>query len=121
MEDNLEGAKAKLAEYEESLESMERSETDERLGDATRKLAILRSNEAIMVRRYQALEESESLLRNETSRLKEEIVTIENSIMIKLGDLQRFAKAFSYRSQSLSVRCLGSSFKGEPGLSKRTW
>jgi hypothetical protein len=42
-----------LAEYEESLVAMEKGEVEERLGDATRKVAILRSNEAIMVRRYQ--------------------------------------------------------------------
>jgi hypothetical protein len=53
LEDDLEGAKAKLAEYEESLVAMEKGEVEERLGDATRKVAILRSNEAIMVRRYQ--------------------------------------------------------------------
>ncbi len=53
LEDNLEGVKAKLAEYEASLESMERGDVEERLSDLTRKIALLRSNEAIMVRRYQ--------------------------------------------------------------------
>ena len=53
LEDNLEGVKAKLSEYEASLESMERGDVEERLSDLTRKIALLRSNEAIMVRRCQ--------------------------------------------------------------------
>ncbi len=89
MEDNLEGVKAKLAEYEASLEAMEKGEAEERLSDLTRKIALLRSNEAIMVRRYQAVEESEEMLRQDASRLREEIVAVENGIFEKLGDLQR--------------------------------
>jgi hypothetical protein len=89
LEDNLEGVKAKLSEYESSLESMEKGEVEERLSDSTRKIALLRSNEAIMVRRYQAVEESESMLRKENLNLKEEIVQIQNGIVEKLGALQR--------------------------------
>ena len=90
MEDNLEGVKAKLSEYESSLESMEKGEMEERLSDSTRKIALLRSNEAIMVRRYQAVEESDGMVRKENSNLKEEIVDIENAIVQKLGTLQRW-------------------------------
>ncbi len=92
LEDNLEGVKAKLSEYESSLESMEKGEVEERLSDSTRKIALLRSNEAIMVRRYQAVEESESMLRKENLNLKEEIVQIQNGIVEKLGALQRWEK-----------------------------
>ena len=89
MEDNLEGVKAKLTEYESSLEAMEKGEAEERLSDLTRKIALLRSNEAIMVRRYQAVEESEGMLRSEASKLREEMVSVENGILEKLGTLQR--------------------------------
>ena len=78
-----------MSEYESSLESMEKGEVEERLSDSTRKMALLRSNEAIMVRRYQAVEESESMLRKENLNLKEEIVQIQNGIVEKLGALQR--------------------------------
>ena len=59
------------------------------MSDLTRKIALLRSNEAIMVRRYQAVEESEGMLRGEASKLREEIVSVENGILEKLGALQR--------------------------------
>ena len=42
-----------------------------------------------MVRRYQAVEESEGMLRRETEKLKEEMVVVENGIVEKLGALQR--------------------------------
>ena len=83
------GAKVKVAEYEDTLDSIERGEAEERLSDATRKIAILRANEAVMIRRYQAVEESERMFRAESARLKEEVVTLENGIVEKLGHLQR--------------------------------
>ena len=82
-------AKVKVAEYEDTLDSIERGEAEERLSDATRKIAILRANEAVMIRRYQAVEESERMYRLEANRLKEEIVSVENGIVEKLGHLQR--------------------------------
>ncbi len=39
--------------------------------------------------RYQAIEESESALRKETIRLKEDIVAMENGMIVKIGDLKR--------------------------------
>ena len=80
----------KVAEYEDTLDSIERGEAEERLSDATRKIAILRANEAVMIRRYQAVEESERMYRLEANRLKEEIVSVENGIVEKLGHLQRW-------------------------------
>jgi hypothetical protein len=68
---------------------MERGDLEDRLADATRKMAILRSNEAIMVRRYHVLEDSESMLRKETGKLKEDLVLLENGVLEKMGSLQR--------------------------------
>ena len=50
---------------------------------------MLKSNEAIMIRRYKAVEESEVFLRKENTKLKEERVLAENAVIEKMGILQR--------------------------------
>ena len=59
------------------------------LADTTRKIAALRSNEALMVRRYKAVEDSEMNSRKECIKLREEVVNIENAVTEKIGELQR--------------------------------
>ena len=60
------------------------------LADTTRRIAALRSNEALMVRRYKAMEDSEMNSRKECVKLREEVVKIENAVMEKIGELQRY-------------------------------
>ena len=60
------------------------------MADTTRKIAALRSNEALMVRRYKAIEDSEMNSRKECIKLREEVVKIENAVMEKIGELQRY-------------------------------
>ena len=64
------------------------------LADTTRKIAALRSNEALMVRRYKAVEESEAMARKECAKTREEVVKIENAVMEKIGELQRYITEF---------------------------
>ena len=64
------------------------------LADTTRKIAALRSNEALMVRRYKAVEESEVMARKECAKTREEVVKIENAVMEKIGELQRYITEF---------------------------
>ena len=48
------------------------------MADSTRKIAILKSNETMMVRRYRAVEESEKELRTDCAKLKRDMANIEN-------------------------------------------
>ena len=57
------------------------------LADTPRKIAALRSNEALMVRRYKAVEDSEMNSRKECIKLREEVVNIENAVTEKIGEL----------------------------------
>lgn len=61
----------------------------QKIADTTRTVALLKSNEAIMIRRYKAVEESEVFLRKENVKLKEERVLAENAVIEKMGILQR--------------------------------
>ena len=64
---------------------------EKRVADTTRKIAALRSNEALMVRRYKAIEDSEMSARRECAKLREEVVRVENAVVEKIGVLQRYA------------------------------
>ena len=66
-------------------------ETLRRLADYARSIALLKSNEAIMVRRYKAVSESEAELRRDCQKLKEDMVSAENGMIEKMGTLQRYA------------------------------
>ena len=65
-------------------------ETLKRLADCARSIALLKSNEAIMVRRYKAVSESEADLRRHCQKLKEDMVSAENGMIEKMGTLQRY-------------------------------
>ena len=51
---------------------------------------MLRSNEAILSRRFRALEESESSLRREWRRLREELARAEAAFTERVGELRRW-------------------------------
>ena len=55
-----------FSEYEEHLEVLEGGEDrmKNKISDTARKIALLKSNEAVLTRRYKAIEAQEKLLRN---------------------------------------------------------
>jgi hypothetical protein len=67
------------------------SEMAQKLSDSGLRLAVLRANEAILVRKYALLEESDRVHRKDLASLKEEIVHLENAAMQKIGALKRWA------------------------------
>ena len=73
------------------------------LADTTRKIAALRSNEALMVRRYKAVEDSEMRAKRECVKLREEIVHVENAVIEKIGELQRHVKFFIYQNTCITI------------------
>ena len=100
-EENLEAANAKIQEYESHFNSLGKGEMESKFSDTARKIAILRSNEVLMIRRYKALEDSEKMLRKESFNLKDDIVKIENKFMEKLGSLQRYKDMAAFKIESL--------------------
>ena len=64
-------------------------ETLKRLADCTRSIALLKSNEAIMVRRFKAVSDSEADLKKHCQKLKDDMVSAENGMIEKMGVLQR--------------------------------
>ena len=75
--------------------------TAAKLSDATRKMAILKSNETMMVRRYKAIEDSEVALRQECAKLKADAVEMEKAVMEKVGVLQRYKDMASFKMEAL--------------------
>ena len=88
--------------YEEHLDdALKNGKTDEKFADATRKMVILRSNEALLIRKYKAIEGSEKILRKENVNLKEDVVKIENKFTEAIGSLQRQKEMTRFKMESL--------------------
>ena len=64
-------------------------------------MAILKSNETMMVRRYKAIEDSEVALRQECAKLKADAVEMEKAVMEKVGVLQRYKDMASFKIEAL--------------------
>jgi centrosomal protein CEP290 len=101
LEENLEAHRAKIEEYESHVDAFNNGEMEQKFADTTRKMVILRSNEALMIRRYRAVEESEKILRKENISLKDEMMIIENKVMEKIGSLQRHKEMATFKIESL--------------------
>ena len=101
LEEKYEANQAKIQEYEGHLEAFQKGEMELKFADTTRKMVIMRSNEALLIRRYKALEDSEKILRKENGQLKDEIVQVENSVVEKVGELQRIKERQSFKIESL--------------------
>ncbi|CAB4061296.1 unnamed protein product [Lepeophtheirus salmonis] len=85
----------KVEEYEKDLDN------DQVRSETLKKIVILRSNEAMMVRRYRAMEDSEKLLREEVKKLKDDSFKMEIEIVRKLGSLQRYKEIASFKIEAL--------------------
>ena len=101
LEEKYEANQAKIQEYEGHIEAFGKGEMESKFADTTRKMVIMRSNEALLIRRYKALEDSEKILRKENGHLKDDIVQVENGVIEKVGELQRIKERQSFKIESL--------------------
>ena len=101
LEEKYEANQAKIQEYEGHIEAFGKGEMESKFADTTRKMVIMRSNEALLIRRYKALEDSEKILRKENGHLKDDIVQVENGVIEKVGELQRIKDRQSFKIESL--------------------
>ena len=94
---------AKITEYENHLNLLD-SDNDSiknKISETARKIGLLRSNEAVMTRRYKAVENQEKLLRSENSRLKSELIELENHATKTIGELTRSKEFNTFKIRSL--------------------
>ena len=61
-----------------------------RLADTTRKMTVLRVNEAALTRRYTSLTEVEAAMRKENARMKNDMILMEKAVAERIGYLQRY-------------------------------
>lgn len=101
LEENIEAMTAKIQEYESHIQAYNNGEMESKFADTTRKMVILRSNEALLIRRYKAVEDSEKQLRKENGSLKEDFVKFENKFIEKFGALQRHKEMSTFKIDSL--------------------
>lgn len=70
--------------------SQDEIEVRRRLADMARKTTVLRVNEKALTRRYAMMQEIETSLRKEVTKLKNETIAMETAVTERLGYLQRY-------------------------------
>lgn len=98
---------AKITEYENHLNLFDADEDTikNKISETARKIGSLRSNEAIMTRRYKAVENQEKVLRSENIRLKTELIELENHATKTIGELKRSKEFNTFKIKSFQ-KCL---------------
>jgi centrosomal protein CEP290 len=103
---------AKILEYEQLWDTWttaaagndvdsEQSLVRAKLADTARKIGLLKSNEALLTRKYTALEAKERLLREENLQLRTDMVQLENHTLKAIGAFQRSQDAAAFKTESL--------------------
>ena len=103
LQQKLSGANAKNIEYEEHLNTLNVSDEDyvRKLGETTRKIAILKANEAILARKYKVIEDQRESLQSQNTQLKSELVQLECHATKTIGELQRYKEMYCFKVDSL--------------------
>ncbi|XP_065052482.1 centrosomal protein of 290 kDa-like [Rhopilema esculentum] len=93
----------RIQEYERLLETLSRDPDRQksRLSEYARKITLLRVNEKSLSRRYTILKESEEHVRKECSKLRNDITSVENAVVERIGYLTRYKEMASYRIAAL--------------------
>jgi centrosomal protein CEP290 len=111
MREAKEASLAKILEYEQLWDSLavkggldgdeDQCLVRNKLAETARKIGLLKSNEAILTRKYTTLEAKERLLREENLQLRTELLQLENQTLQSIGTLQRAQEAASFKTDSL--------------------
>ncbi|XP_041651397.1 centrosomal protein of 290 kDa isoform X2 [Cheilinus undulatus] len=93
----------KIQEFKELLDNLQKDpeEIKRQLGEALRKLTVLRVNEKKLTRRYATLLEQEQHLRKENCKLRDESSQMQASVTQRMGYLQRFKEMAAYKIAAL--------------------
>ena len=104
-----EANQAKILEYEQHWDALVAAkDTDDdqsfvraKMADTARKIGLLKANEAMLTRKYEALQARERLQRAEMAQLRTELVQMENHSLATIGALTRSSEAAAFKAASL--------------------
>ena len=105
MEEKLQSIMTKNKEYEDFIESLKSDEVSikGRAAEATRKVAVLKSNESLILRKFKHLEQRESLLSKENQQLQNSLVELECKAIKSMGAIMRFNDKYVFKLNSLQT------------------
>ncbi|XP_065911878.1 centrosomal protein of 290 kDa-like isoform X3 [Dysidea avara] len=96
-----------LLTVQEALSS-DPDSSKQKLSEFSRKITVLRVNERSLTRKLTILQTSENALKKENAKLKQDLVELENSIKERLGYLQRYKEAASFKIAGLQGKVAAS-------------
>ncbi|XP_029910439.1 centrosomal protein of 290 kDa isoform X5 [Myripristis murdjan] len=93
----------KIQEFNDLLDNLQKdpAEIRRQMGEAVRKLTVLRVNEKTLVRRYTIILEQEQHLRKENNKLKDDSTQMQASVSERIGYLQRYKEMAAYKIAAL--------------------
>ncbi|KAL4233575.1 hypothetical protein ACF0H5_008256 [Mactra antiquata] len=104
---NIEGKheedKVRVLEFDRLIDTLNHDDKEikRRLSDMTRRITVYRVNEKALTRRYQTMEEMDGQQRREISRLKNEMVQMEQAVSERIGYLQRYKDMAAFKMAGL--------------------
>ncbi|XP_029009885.1 centrosomal protein of 290 kDa isoform X2 [Betta splendens] len=103
LEEEKQADAIEIQKFKELLDTLKKDpeEIRRQLGEAVRKVTVLKVNEEKLIRRYTTLLEQEQHLRKENSRLREESSQMQVSVTQKIGCLQRSKEMAAYKMAAL--------------------
>ena len=110
LKQNYEGLTAKVEEYDSHLNSESTTDDDanKKVIETIRRIAILKSNEAILTRKYKVIEDKFLTSSNENTKLRDEILQLECQATKTIGELQRYKEMYIFKVESLEKAMEGS-------------
>ena len=103
LQQKLDGANAKIVEYEDNLQTFSRGNEPmyQKFAENTRKIAILKANEAILTRKYRVIEDQNKDLVNHSKQMKSDLIQLECHSLKTIGELQRYKQMYTFKLDSL--------------------
>ena len=103
LKQSLAAADAKNIEYEDQLAgfSLGPDGLSRKYAETSRKIAVLKSNEAMITRKYRVVEDQKNCLQEECKQLKADQITLECHATKSIGELQRYKELYCFKVDSL--------------------
>jgi len=91
LQEHVESLEVKVKEYEEQWEVLSKSEDEQKqlIAESAKRMALTMADMTVLGRKCKALQKSESYMRKENRKMKDEMASMECTVTQRIGELRR--------------------------------
>jgi peptidoglycan hydrolase CwlO-like protein len=107
LKEHVDSMEAKLREYDQHWEVMSKGDDEQKrlIAENARRMAVTMADMTALGRKCRALQNLESYMRRENTKLKDEMASMESAVTKRIGELQRHKVRWALRIHHF---CVGS-------------